>query len=405
MIQMAIVNLTPDSFYEPSRVWVDGAGRADGTGEADGADGAGGADGASGADALATAALRRIQELLNDGADIIDLGAVSTRPGAAEVTVDAEWSRLHPVLAAIAAAQREGGSPSGVTRPQPADVCHDGGNSEDGCSRRDLPPKRDAAVVHPSSAAEVSPEVQLNGPPAAKSAQNDAGGTAVCTSGNTTTVPDYSINRTIPHISVDTTVPHIPDETALLPLISIDTTSAEIVRRAYDTIGRFIVNDISAGEDDPKMLPTVAELGLPYIAMHKRGNPRTMDSLCDYPDGIMAELKRYFSAFSAKAEALGIREWILDPGLGFAKTDAQNWEILERLEELKAFGRPILIGAADKRFTRNIPGGNSGSKNGNEHLSGNVSSNSAISNGTAAAHALAIAHGADILRIHSIITP
>ena len=236
MIQMAIVNLTPDSFYEPSRVWSD----------------------------TADAAVARIRQLLADGADIIDLGAVSTRPGAADVPVEEEWRRLEPVLTAL---------------------------SE-------------------------------------------------------------------------------------LPLFSIDTTSAEIVRRAYGVLGEFIVNDISAGEDDPEMLPTVAELGLPYIAMHKRGNPRSMDSLVEYPDGIMAELLRYFEAFSAKAEALGIHDWILDPGLGFAKTIEQNWEILEHLEELKVFGRPILIGAADKRFTR-----------------GN----------TAAAHELAIAHGADILRVHTLI--
>lgn len=236
MIQMAIVNLTPDSFYEPSRVWSD----------------------------TADAAVARIRQLLDDGADIIDLGAVSTRPGAADVPVEEEWRRLEPVLTAL---------------------------SE-------------------------------------------------------------------------------------LPLFSIDTTSAEIVRRAYGVLGEFIVNDISAGEDDPEMLPTVAELGLPYIAMHKRGNPRSMDSLVEYPDGIMAELLRYFEAFSAKAEALGIHDWILDPGLGFAKTIEQNWEILEHLEELKVFGRPILIGAADKRFTR-----------------GN----------TAAAHELAIAHGADILRVHTLI--
>ncbi len=135
------------------------------------------------------------------------------------------------------------------------------------------------------------------------------------------------------------------------------------------------MNDISAGEDDPAMLQTVADLGLTYIAMHKRGNPRSMDSLCDYPDGIIPELLRYFEEFSRKANALGIRDWILDPGLGFAKTEAQNWEILENLEALKVFGRPILIGAADKRFTRGD---------------------------TALAHAVAIAHGADILRVHTL---
>ena len=237
--QMAVVNLTPDSFYEPSRVWSD----------------------------KPDAALARIRRFLDEGADIIDLGAVSTRPGAADVPVEEEWRRLEPVLEALVAAGE-------------------------------------------------------------------------------------------------------------LPTISIDTTSAEIVRRAFELIGKFIVNDISAGEDDKTMLQTVGQLGLTYVAMHKRGNPRSMDSLCEYPDGIIPELVRYFKVFSRAADSYGIKGWILDPGLGFAKTEEQNWEILEKLEALRVFGRPILIGAADKRFTHGD---------------------------TARAHALAIAHGADILRVHTII--
>ncbi len=157
--------------------------------------------------------------------------------------------------------------------------------------------------------------------------------------------------------------------------LSIDTTSAEIVRRAYDTVGPFMVNDISAGEDDPGMLPLVAELTLPYIAMHKKGNPRTMDSLASEEKPIMQTLTEYFEEFSAKAGRMGIKEWILDPGLGFAKTAAQNVEIIENLEQLKKFGRPILIGAADKRFTE-----------------GN----------TEYYHLLSLRHGADILRVHDV---
>lgn len=155
---------------------------------------------------------------------------------------------------------------------------------------------------------------------------------------------------------------------------SIDTTSAEVVRRAYGLMGPFTVNDISAGEDDPAMLPLVAELGLPFIAMHKRGNPRTMDSLCDYPDGVLAAVEKYFDDFAARAAGLGIREWILDPGFGFAKTDEQNWELLRGLAGFRRFGVPVLAGVADKRFTHGD---------------------------TAAAEALAVAGGADILRCHS----
>lgn len=154
--------------------------------------------------------------------------------------------------------------------------------------------------------------------------------------------------------------------------LSIDTTRAEIVRKAYELVGPFIVNDISAGEDDPAMLPLVRSLRLPYIAMHKRGNPRTMDSLADSSSDIIEQLLLYFSLF---AENCGLDNWILDPGLGFAKNREQNIEILQRLSELKKFGRPILIGAADKRFTE-----------------GN----------TEYYHLLALRQGAEIFRVHNV---
>lgn len=229
---MGIVNLTPDSFWAPSRATGDEA-------------------------------VPRIAQMLEDGADIIDIGAVSTRPGADPVGVEEEWARLKPVLSRI------------------------GG---------DVP-------------------------------------------------------------------------------LSVDTTSAEIVRRVYDLCGPFMVNDISAGEDDPGMLAVVGRLGVPYVAMHKRGNPRTMDAQCLYPSGVVKALKDYFMEFSERAASAGISDWILDPGLGFAKNPAQNWEILENLEEFSCFGRPVLIGAADKRFTEGD---------------------------TEKAHRVAIAHGASILRVHNV---
>lgn len=125
-----------------------------------------------------------------------------------------------------------------------------------------------------------------------------------------------------------------------VPEISIDTFRSEIARRACDILGPIIVNDISAGEDDPDMLSSVAELGLPFIAMHKRGTPDTMQSLTDYPNGVVAEVKRYFEAFAQKAEKFGIEDWILDPGFGFAKTVEQNYELLEHLYELTHIETP-----------------------------------------------------------------
>lgn len=157
--------------------------------------------------------------------------------------------------------------------------------------------------------------------------------------------------------------------------LSVDTTRAEIVRRVYASVGDFIVNDISAGEDDPDMLAVVGGLGLTYVAMHKKGNPRTMDALAMSDRPIMDTLCEYFDQFSLKARANGIEDWILDPGLGFAKTEYQNVEIIEQLPVLKKFGRPILIGAADKRFTHGD---------------------------TEKYHRLALERGADILRVHDV---
>lgn len=203
---MGIVNLTPDSFYAGSRVQAD-------------------------------VALERIQSMLEEGADVIDLGACSTRPGSPQPSLEEEWRRLEPAIKSL---------PLGVK-------------------------------------------------------------------------------------------------------ISVDTYRSEVVKRVYDTIGPFIVNDISAGQMDEKMLETVGRLGLPYVAMHMRGTPETMQSLTDYEDVTRAVID-YFREFSLKAQDAGIKQWILDPGFGFSKTLEQNYELLERLDEVvKAFPeRKMLIGVSRK---------------------------------------------------------
>ncbi len=202
---MAILNLTPDSFWEPSRYDM---------------------------------------SVLDSDADIIDIGAVSSRPGASPVSMEEEWCRLEPLL-------------SGLRTEKP---------------------------------------------------------------------------------------------------VSIDTTRSEIVRRAFNLIGHFTVNDISAGEDDPMMFQTVRNLGLGYIAMCRDNNPFS-----------------FFEAFDP-----GLPDWILDPGFGFNKDTADNLNILERFKDLKTFGRPILAGVADKRFTKEYPGG------------------------TEAVHMELLRRGADILRVHDV---
>ena len=167
--------------------------------------------------------------------------------------------------------------------------------------------------------------------------------------------------------------------------ISVDTYWSEVVARAYDAIGDFVVNDISAGEDDREMLPTVGRLGLTYIAMHKRGTPATMQSLTGYDD-VMAELTAYFSDFLQNADRYGIRDWILDPGFGFAKTIAQNYEILSGLHAFKAFGRPILVGVSRKSMIY-------------KYL--NISPEESLS-ATQVLHLKALQEGADILRVHDV---
>ena len=249
---MGIVNITDDSYFEESRC-VD-----------------------------VHAALDRVSRMLEEGADIIDIGACSTRPGSVPVGADEEWRRLEPVLKAIREAY-----------------------------------------------------------PAAR--------------------------------------------------LSIDTYWSSVVRKAYDLIGDFMVNDISAGEDDPQMLPTVGELGLTYVAMHKRGTPQTMQQMTEYHD-VVADVKAYFDDFSAKAESFGLKDWILDPGIGFAKTIEQNYDIVRRLEEFKSVrtadgsSPEILIGVSRKSLIY-------------KYL--NISPAGSLP-ATQVLHFAALQNGADILRVHDV---
>ncbi len=167
--------------------------------------------------------------------------------------------------------------------------------------------------------------------------------------------------------------------------ISVDTYWTDVVERAFGLIGAFIVNDISAGEDDPEMLATAGRLGLSYIAMHKRGNPQTMQSLCDYTD-VTAEVLDYFNDFSQKAAAAGIKYWILDPGFGFAKTVEQNYRLLTELHRFRnSFpDRGILVGVSRKSMIYKPLG---------------ITPEEALP-ATQVLHLKALQNGADILRVH-----
>lgn len=133
--------------------------------------------------------------------------------------------------------------------------------------------------------------------------------------------------------------------------ISVDTYWPSVVRRTFDTIGQFIVNDVTAGEGmydkSDEMLRTVAGLGLPFVAMHMRGNPKTMQSLTEYGN-VTAEVLDYFRQFASKAEAAGVKDWILDPGFGFAKTIGQNYQMLRELDHFAGLGKRILVGMSRK---------------------------------------------------------
>lgn len=245
ILVMGIINITDDSYYSPSR-------------------------------ALDIRSFeKRAEQLIKQGADILDIGACSSRPGSSYISVEQEWERLSVILPAI----------------------------------------------------------------------DNYTGTA----------------------------------------ISIDTFRSDIVKRIYDKIGRFIVNDISSGEDDPQMLSVVGELGLEYIAMHKRGTPDIMQQNCSY-ENISEEIISYFKDFETKASKYGISDYILDPGFGFSKTTEQNFRLLSDLDKLKPFGKKILVGISRKSMIYKALN----------------SKPEEVLHATSALHLFSLLKGADILRVHDV---
>lgn len=244
---MAIVNATPDSFFAGSRA------------------------------ATADQVARRTESLLAEGADIIDLGACSTRPGSESPDADEELRRLEPALEAI---------------------------------RR---------------------------------------------------------------VSAD-----VP--------VSVDTFRASVARRCVTELGADIINDISGGTLDPAMFDTVAETGAPYVMMHTRGTPETMQQLTDYSayGSVTAAVLEFFAERIADLAGRGVADIIVDPGFGFAKTVEQNWQLMKELPALLAFGRPLLVGVSRKSMlTRPLQ----------------ISADEALP-ATVAANVMALERGAMILRVH-----
>ena len=140
--------------------------------------------------------------------------------------------------------------------------------------------------------------------------------------------------------------------------VSVDTFRSEVAARAIERFGPLIINDISAGELDPAMPAVAAKYGVPYIAMHMKGAPKTMQSLTDYKRDITAEVVAYFEARVAALLAAGIarEHLVLDPGFGFAKTTEQNYELLAGLHRLCALGYPVLAGLSRKSMIYRVLG-------------------------------------------------
>lgn len=199
--------------------------------------------------------------------------------------------------------------------------------------------------------------------------------------------PIEELARVIPAIKLLT-----DSKTDVKFAISIDTYRASVAQGAVEA-GAHIINDVSAGQMDPEMLATMARLGVTVCLMHMRGTPDTMNSLTDYPLGLIPTIATELLARVASAEAAGIRRWriILDPGIGFAKTGEQNLEILRRIDELRDWpglrGLPWLFGSSRKRFVGTYTG---------------VKKAEDRQWGTAATVVAAVQGGADIVRVHDV---
>ena len=243
---MGILNVTPDSFYAGSRMQTE------------------------------TQIATRVEQMLEEGADMIDIGAYSSRPGAADISVQEEMDRLRAGLRIV---------------------------------RR----------MHPDA------------------------------------------------------------------IVSVDTFRAAVACMCVEEYGVAIVNDISGGEMDKDMFPTVARLGVPYVLMHMQGTPQNMQQQPHY-DSLLGDIFRYFARKVQQLRDLGAKDIVLDPGFGFGKTLEHNYELLAHLEDFRIFGLPLLVGVSRKSMVYNLLG----------------TTPAEALNGTTAVNTVCLMKGADILRVHDV---
>lgn len=180
-------------------------------------------------------------------------------------------------------------------------------------------------------------------------------------------------------VPIETIKKRFPDT-----IISIDTFRSKVAKSAVES-GADIVNDISAGHLDLKMLETVAEMNVPYIAMHMRGTPQTMKGLTDYED-LLLDVVKYFSSVINRCNQLGIKDVIIDPGFGFAKTAVQSFDLLNKLDHFHHLNRPLLVGVSRKSMI---------------YRTLNLTAKEAL-NGTSVLNTVALLKGAAILRVHDV---
>ena len=167
-------------------------------------------------------------------------------------------------------------------------------------------------------------------------------------------------------------------------LLSVDTFRNEVAKKCIEA-GASLINDISAGHLDKNMLKTVAKLNVPYIMMHMRGTPKTMQQQTNYKN-LVKEILFYFSERIEEARALGIVDLVIDPGFGFAKTLEQNYELLNALELLNLTNLPLLVGMSRKSMI---------------YKTLDTSAEHAL-NGTTVLNTIALQKGAHILRVHDV---
>lgn len=167
--------------------------------------------------------------------------------------------------------------------------------------------------------------------------------------------------------------------------VSVDTFRADVACCSVEKYGAAIINDISGGGQDKEMFPAVASLNVPYIMMHMRGTPQTMQQHTDYKD-MMEDILLYFAAKVRELNLMGVNDIVLDPGFGFSKTLDQNYLLMGHLREFDQFGLPLLVGVSRKSMIYRFLGGTP-----SESL-----------NGTTVLNTVALLNGADILRVHDV---